>query len=95
MIKTQQRNATKDHLERSYVWALYNMLPDFGYFSIEIVDYSEGEIIDELSFSKNTEGEEGRKDLFRLLGNYPDTFRKLESEFDFGFGFDLRIRVFI
>ncbi len=82
--------ASKEYLDRSYVWGLYRLLPSFGYFSIEINHDGNTET---LEFSKNTEEETGRKQLFDLLGRFPDSYRNIESEFAFGFGFDLNVKV--
>ncbi len=87
-MKTQYE--TTDYLGRSYIWGLYRLLPSFGYFSIEISDDEHTETLD---FSKNTDEESGKKQLFDLLGKYPDSYHKVEAEFDFGFAFDLKIKV--
>ena len=84
------QNETKEYLGRSYIWGLYNLLPSFGYFSIEINDDGHVEILD---FSKNTDEESGKKQLFNLLGRHPDFYGKVDAEFNFGFGFDLKVKV--
>ncbi len=86
------KNDTKEYLGRSYIWGLYRLLPSFGYFSIEVQDE---ENVENLAFSKNTDEESGRQQLFDLLGRFPDFYRKVESEFNFGFGFDLKVKVTI
>ena len=84
------QNEIKEYLGRSYIWGLYNLLPSFGYFFIEI---SDDEKVETLDFSKNTDEESSKKQLFDLLGKYPDFYRKVEAEFNFGFGFDLKVKV--
>lgn len=86
----KNENNTKEHLGRSYIWDLYRLLPSFGYFFIEIKDE---ENVETLDFSKNTDDESGKQQLFDLLGRFPDFYHKVEAEFDFGFGFDLKVRV--
>ncbi len=87
--------STTEYLGKSYVWALYNMLPGFGFFKIEMIDSGNGEICDSLEFSKNTDEKAGHKELAALLRRYPDDYRKLETQFDFGFGFDLCVKVYL
>ncbi len=60
-------HATKDYLGRSYIWALYKMLPGFGYFVMEIIDSRDGEVLEDIEFSKNSEAEEGIRKLYELL----------------------------
>ena len=92
---TKKVTKTSDYLGRSYVWSLYKMLPEFGLFAIEIIDYIDGEdvVVDSLIFSRNTEDESGRDRLYELLGKYPDRYNKVDAEFVYGFGFDLKVRV--
>ena len=92
-----KKTMTTDYLGRSYVWGLYNMLPEFGFFSIEIIDYINDEdvVVDSLECSRNTEDELGRKGLYELLGKYPDRYSKVDAEFLYGFGFDLKVRVYV
>ncbi len=86
---------TTEYLGKSYIWALYNMLPGFGFFKIEMIDSCSGDICDSLEFSKNTDEKEGQKKLMALLVHYPDNYHKLETQFDFGFGFDLYVKVYL
>lgn len=86
---------TTEYLGKSYVWALYNILPDFGFFKIEMINSYTGEICDSLEFSKNTDEKEGHKELAALLRRYPDYYHKLETQFNFGFGFDLSVKVYL
>ncbi len=81
-----------ENLGRRQIWGLYRMVPSFGNFEIEI---SDGEHSEVLEFSKNTDAESGEKQLFSLLGKFPETYRKVEAEFKYGFGFVLRVRVAI
>ncbi len=81
---------TIEDLGRRQIWGLYRMVPSFGNFAIEI---SDGERTETLEFSKNTDAEFGEKQLFSLLGKFPETYRKVEAEFEYGFGFILRVRV--
>ncbi|MCR5511928.1 MAG: hypothetical protein K6F54_13425 [Lachnospiraceae bacterium] len=92
---TAKVTRTTEYLGRSYVWALYDMLPSCGLFAIEFIEYIDEEdvIVDSLTFSRNTEDEAGRKALFELLGKYPGSFCKVDAEFVYGFGFDLKVRV--
>ena len=84
---------TNEYLGKSYVWALYDMLPSYGYFKIDVIDSVTEDVKDHLEFSKNTDEKDGKKRLHSLLEQHPDNYRKLESKFDFGFGFDLYVRV--
>ncbi len=81
---------TIENLGRKQIWGLYRMVPSFGNFEIEISDSERFEV---LEFSKNTDAESGEKRLYSLLGKYPETYRKVEAEFEYGFGFILRVKV--
>lgn len=83
---------TIENLGRRQIWGLYRMVPSFGNFEIEI---SDGERTEALEFSKNIDAESGEKQLYSLLGKYPETYREVEVEFKYGFGFILRVRVTI
>lgn len=83
----------KDYLCRDYIWELFRILPTFGFFELEIVDGKE--VVDHLAFSRNTDDEAGKKELFHILGKYPDLMRRIDADFQCGFGFDLKITAYV
>ena len=81
---------TVEFLGRSHIWGLYRMVPYFGNFRIEI---SNSERSESLEFSKNTDAKAGEKQLYGLLGEFPETYSKVEATYKYGFGFLLTVKV--